>query len=1147
MSNAPITTASSGEPKRGDRIGEYVVEEHLARGGMATVLGVRHHTLKGEPLALKLLHPLSMTDDAQGRFRREFRALSKLQHPNVLRVYEWGLLGSRPWFTMERLEGHDLRAEVEAMAQMPARARFERAEDILTQVARALAYVHERGLVHRDITPGNIFIVRSGVVKLMDFGVVKEAGAELTAVGELLGTVAYMAPEQITGGGIDARADLYALGAVLYLLLTGRRAFQAHTIHGFMEKHLNAQPRPPGELVPEVPTRLEEVCLRLLEKDPRDRFASASHLLHVLGAIDQSSSFEGAFPGRTVGRTLLKAQLSEAVEQVSNRRRGRVVLLTGPSGQGKTRMLDHAEHHARRLGVKVAFGRCRHHDRPFGAFVSIYRSLRADEPSDLLEEVFRSDDDSERVWERYPILNAFRELVAANSPLLIVIDDLDRADPATVELLTFLARNTLELAELPVLFLLGHDSEGNQIRTQLSGLAALETFELQPLDASEVEELVVSLLGSTPDSHALATRLHTEGNGSPALIADMLRGLLDEGLIVKDDRLDRYQLSADRSQIHESRLPMPASLRQSLQERLAPLSDPAVEVGRLLAHARITLDLDVLVAVSPLNEEEVIAALDELVDAGIVHELRSEEIDRFELSHSRFREVLLDRVSAKTVRELNQTLGEALERQHRGQTDAIVAELAYHFEQARLAPKAYQYLVRTAQRHLHRSLNEEALGFLDRAVALEPAARPYMLLDDADHRLAEVYLAMAQAKHALGHLPEAVVATQRAQELAKAVRDPGLQSRVASELATQLRQHGATELAEEQARLAIKRANEVGDQRLLPTPLYELGGILWSHGDLEGAESLWRQSLQIAKQLGDERAEGQGYNGLAILAVCRGESMEARRSFEQSARLFERLGMLEMLVVARVNLIELYSDTGLLRKALALSDRTVAQANEVRHPRGTTLGKAWRARTLLLLGRMEEAQRDALDASALSEHVRSREDEAFVLGTLVLLRAAQQDWEATLVELDRLLGVLEIHDKERIHAEAAAWKTWVLSQLGRPAEAREVFEDIAQPAGLWPHVQIRADLAVGRALRSLERQPEARGKLQRALSASEANGYRYLQLCAHRELVAVTDDPASRDRHARVASGLARSLAANLPREDAERFLVVHDQRASPA
>lgn len=1165
----PRRLPSGAEPGPGDTIGDYQVISEVARGGMATVLAVRD-VRTGDRRGMKLLlpgvfgGPGGRSEETQTRFRREFRALLRLHHPNVLRVYEWGMLGERPWFTMELVEGHDLRAEAEQLLSVPAAHRFARIEALLLQVARALAYVHERGLVHRDVTPGNVMVSPDGTAKLMDFGVVKETDADLTAVGELIGTAAYMAPEQISGEPIDARADLYSLGAVLYLLLTGKRPFQAHTIHGFLEKHLNAKPRPPRELVPEVPERLEEICLRLLEKAPADRFASASHLLYVLG--DQAhgeESLEDRWPPRTVGRTPIKARIREAIDDTVSGRPGHAILLCGAVGLGKTRMLELTEQLARRRGLPVGIGRCRLNDRPFGAFATIYRALSGSDPSPLLEQVFQGAQG--KVIERYPVLAAFRELVVDRAPIVLLLDDIDRADPATVELLAYLIRNTLELASEPVTFVFTHDSPGEgrtalveqRIRSQLESLPSVEPLDLAPLDPAEVEELVVGILGSEAASLGLAERLSTEGAGSPAFIVDMLRGLIDDGLIV-EDKTGVWRLTVDAAQITQSHLPMPASLRHALQERLAPLSNDALAVARVLALARRRIELDVLVDASPFAapgagprpidpdvaedraEDRTIEAVDALVDAGIVTEHRTADQETVELSHGRFREVLVEGRDTAALHADHLRLGEALERHHRGQIGTVVEELAHQFTAAEMWPKAYLYLIQSAQRHLQRSLYQESLGYLDRAVALEPRARRYMVLDEADRRLAEAWLAISRTRHALGQLPEAVAATTEAQRLARLVREPALESRVAAELGTQLREQGRAEDAAVQLSAAVTRAEESGDQTLLPLPLYELGATRWSRGDLATAEQHWRRSLQIAQQVGDERAQGRGYNGLAILAMCRGQSVEARRHLEQSATVFERLGMLGPLVIARSNLAELYANAGVLRKALSLCDRTVAQAEEASFPQGIGLGKGWRAQVLVRLGRIDEAERDAEQAASVLRRLGIREDEAVVLGARVQAALANRDWRGALGWLGELDEVLVVHDAEGSAPEARAWRATALAELGRTDEAARVLDGGDERPDAWPHIQVRVALAIGRAQRALRRSELARDALHRALAASEANGFRYFQLIAQLELAKVGDDPSARDRHARVAAGLARSLVANLPGEDASRFLAHH-------
>jgi tetratricopeptide (TPR) repeat protein len=1126
-----------GDPRPGERIGAYEVIRPVARGGMASVLAVRHLET-GEQCGMKLLLPLTGSEDAATRFRREFRALSRLKHSNILDVYEWGMHGDRPWFTMELLEGRDLRAELRTWQDLEPPDRYARVEEVLLQVTRALAYVHDRGLVHRDVTPTNIMVLPDGRVKVMDFGVVKDLGAELTQVGEVIGTVAYIAPEQIVGDAVDARADLYSLGTVLYLMLTGKRPFTAPTLQGYLEKHLHEMPRSPREVEPLVPEILDRVCMRLLSKAPLDRYASAVHLLNVLGAGEDAEEIEDRWPPRSVGRTYQKARMREALDDLAAGHGGAALLLTAGAGQGKTRMLDVAETYARQRGLIVARGRCRPHDRPFGAFVGVYRALAEPDAPALLHAVMEGEDD-EVGHERYPVMAAFRDLIVSRAPCVVLVDDLEKADPATVELVSYLVRNTLELANEPVDFLLTHEhKEGVEslAERQLLESPPVERLVLGPLEPSEVEELVLSVLPNEPASVSLANRLHEESGGSPAFITDMLRGLIDEEVIVRDG--ERYRLTLNAHEITRSRLPIPASVRQAIEDRLAPLTADAREVARVLAISRRALDLDALVEAAPLDDEErVMECLDVLLEAGIIEERRAADVEQVELAQARYRDVLSERMDPAGRRDRHQRLGEVLERAYRHRPAVMVEELAYHFEQAGLAPKAYAFLAQTATRHLNRGLHEESLAFINRALRMEATARPLMVLDLADRRLAEAHLARGQALYHLGDWVEALNSVRIAEGLARDVRDARLQSRVQAELGLQLRNQGVLDEAETALREALAKADEVGDPSLRPMPMYQLGALLWNHGDLPEAERLWRQVLTIAQQAGNERMLGYGYNGLGILAASQGDTIGARSHLEHSAGLFEELGMLGALAIAQVNLVELYLSTGLLKKALDLADRTVARAREVNHPHGIGLGLAYRAQVLLAMGRSNQAQRNALEALRIVRELGTTDDEVVVLGTLVRVHLVCDDPESALRRVEELRPLLQARDTEGRISQVEAWHATALTALGHGEEATSLLEEGTEESRQWPHFQVRIDLARARAWRLLERLDRARTIATAALESAEGNGYRFFQLMAHHELSLVASDPQVRARHARLANALARSLAASLPRDDGARFL----------
>ena len=1123
-----------GEPVVGEHIGPYVVEGRVARGGMATVLAVRD-VRDDRRVALKLLNAMPYAEEARTRFRREFRALSRLHHPNVLKVYEWGLRGDRAWYSMELVSGRTLKREVETWARLEPEDRFARTQAILVEVARALQYIHDRGLVHRDVTPSNLMIGEGGAVKLMDFGVVKDLGTDLTAVGDVVGTVAYIAPEQVRGGAIDVRADLYTLGAVLYFMLTGQRPFEARTLQGYLEKHLRHAPRPPRAIDPLVPPLLDEICLRLLEKDPSDRYASAAHLLHVLGDIPQARLVDGHWPPQLVGRTLECARIYEGLQELASESTGSALLVAGGPGSGKTRILDTATQEATRLGLRVARGRCRHHDRPFGAFIGVLEGLGAEDAPEILRSALLGDDDGV-VRERYPVISAFREFILSHAPVVVILDDLESADGATTELLAYLIRNTLELAAEPVTFVLAVESTPTSPAPVERALPeVLHRLDLASLSQADVEELMLTILPTSRTSTQLARRIHTESGGSPAFISDMLRGLRDEGALAHDG--EAWQLTLDEADITRSRLPMPASLRQALEARVVPLSKAATSVARVVALARRRLDLDALVEIAPMGEEEVMDALDELIEAEIVDEFRSGDTEEFELSHVRFRDVLLDGLGSSVLKRRHRRFGEVVERLFRHRPARVVEELAFHFEQAGVPPKAYAYLVRTGLRHLNRSLYEESLGFLERALRMEPQARPFMLLDEADEKLCRTLLALSQAQHHLGNWEAALAAARRAKKIADQLRNSRLLSRVAAELGNQLRGIGEVDEAERLLRLALDRAAETGDASLRPMPLYQLGGIVWARGDLDQAETLWREALKTAQDIGDERSTGYGFNGLGILAICRGSSMEARRHLEQSAKLFERLGMLAPLAISRINLAELYLSAGILRKALALTERTIAQSREVHHIHGTALGLTLRAQVLMDLGREEEALRNAREALRVVRALGQTEDEVVALATLVKVDLLRARPDRALVRLEELAPLLEDYDTEGIRPEVTAWRAHALAALGRSGEALAVLEASENPDRQWPHVQVRTDLATGRAWSILGERDQANPILKRALTVAESNGYRFYQLQANHELALLAEDDATRARYSRIAVALARSLAANLPGPDSRGFL----------
>jgi eukaryotic-like serine/threonine-protein kinase len=272
------------EPKPFSTIGRYELRGTIGRGGMGEVHRAFDPSLNRE-VALKILRETGSDPDSRRRFEREARAAALVSHPNVVAIFDFGVDGDLPYLVTELLEG-------ESVEQRLARGRMALTEaiDISIQVARGLVAAHDKAVIHRDLKPANLFLTKSGVCKILDFGLAKsvrprgseaETHSDLTSPGAVIGTLSYMAPEQARGDAADHRSDIFALGVIIFELLTGKRAFKKksslETLHAILTEEPFAQ-----EALPAIPLPLERIVRRALAKESNDRFQSARDLLFAL-------------------------------------------------------------------------------------------------------------------------------------------------------------------------------------------------------------------------------------------------------------------------------------------------------------------------------------------------------------------------------------------------------------------------------------------------------------------------------------------------------------------------------------------------------------------------------------------------------------------------------------------------------------------------------------------------------------------------------------------------------------------------------------------------------------------------------------------------------------------------------------------------
>jgi serine/threonine-protein kinase len=278
----------------GELIAErYELEELVGTGGMSSVYRA-HDNLLERDVALKMLHPQFTADgDYVERFRREARSVAQLSHPNIVTVIDRGEQEDRQFIVFEYISGENLKALVEREGPLPE----QQAVELALQIARALGFAHDHGLVHRDVKPQNVLLNGDGQAKVTDFGIARSLDVQsgLTQTGTVMGTSDYIAPEQARGRRVDAQSDIYSLGAVLYELLTGEVPFKGDNFVAVAMRHINEPVPSIREQRPELSAHLDAIVRRAMAKDPRDRFGSMDELCSELSdCLQPESTASGA-------------------------------------------------------------------------------------------------------------------------------------------------------------------------------------------------------------------------------------------------------------------------------------------------------------------------------------------------------------------------------------------------------------------------------------------------------------------------------------------------------------------------------------------------------------------------------------------------------------------------------------------------------------------------------------------------------------------------------------------------------------------------------------------------------------------------------------------------------------------------------------
>src|SRR5262245_41241321 len=723
----------------GRELANYKIVSMLGRGGMGEVY-LAQDTRLGRKVALKLLPArLTQDDDRVRRFVREAKAASALNHPNIVTIHEVGEDEAGVFVVRVLVEGQPRRAIKKPCALEPF-------FNLGVQIARARGATHAAGITHRHIRPDNSMARDDGYVKVLDFGLARLINAtandpeaamlvQNSAPGMLLGTAAYMSPEQARGETVTSVTDIFALGVVFYELITGRHPFEADTMIGLMHAISSQSPLPPSRLNPEIPAALDALILQMLEKDAGMRPTASE----VEAALRETERRKEGGPERhihaplrrnTVGREREGAELRSGFAS-ARAGRGLLLCVAGEPGIGKTTLVeDFLAELAAERHCAIARGKCSERLAgaeaylPLlealesllrsGAVPSAARVMKQIAPTWYAQVVLGAGDDEEPAQSLNEVravsqermkreLGAFFQEISRLRPLALFIDDLHWADVSTIDMLSFLAGRFDALGALIVvayrpsdMLLVKHPFL--LIKPDLQARGACRELSLEFLNRVEIEQYLALEFPGHLFPPELPELIHAKTEGNPLFMVDLAHYLRDRGVIAQTG--GAWTLAQKAPEIERE---LPESVRGMIERKVAQLGE---EDRRLLAAAGVQgyeFDSATVAKALSLSDDEVEERLEKLERVyAFVRLVREEEFPnraatlRYRFVHALYQNALYAGLRATRRATISAAVAQALLVFYGDQSGELAAELAALFEAARDFARAANYYLLAA-------------------------------------------------------------------------------------------------------------------------------------------------------------------------------------------------------------------------------------------------------------------------------------------------------------------------------------------------------------------------------------------------------------------------------------------------------------------
>jgi Nif-specific regulatory protein len=840
------------------------------------------------------------------RFKSEFATLASLEHPSIVRVYDFGLLpGSFPYFTMEYFAGRRITDVFDG-------SNWDALYDILIQIASALHHIHRLGIVHLDLKPSNILIDDRGKAKIMDFGVAIESHQIFDR--RIRGTLHYMPPEVLRQDRVDARADLYALGMTIYETVTGALPGYGKPAIDVIRMHLDEPIRPPSSINPGVPPELDRIVVRLLENDPRHRFPSSAALLQAFAdaagkRVPAAELLLGSgelYAAPLIDREHEVAQLAKLIEE-ARAGRGNGVLVAGPEGVGKSRIVRDVTLRAQLDGARVYCGRCPINRKTiYAPFFDIFQQmvLAVNPEADVIEEVRRLlrtpiRDEVPARGRKYRLFNRFVQSVqdlygflnatgdTSGSPLILVVEDVQWADRSTAELFSFLVGEAKHNKLLVIGTLTGDDA-GWQQRVHDG---AFPVVHVGLLDETLVREHVAALLGSEAVSDEFARWMYWESAGSPMNVRRVLDYLVaheylhwqPSGWIVDIDRVRTLRI--------------PGGAASIVMEKIERLSDEERAMLEAAAIFGEVVEVQLLLGVAAGNPATAYEAVQTLVRHGLLDESSDGKTVTFAQMH--LRDAMYSAMTDARRAELHLRAGSALEPRLRSGSTQLSGQIAYHFARANDVERGIRYSMEAGELAARSAAHQDATDFYRLALEMMDLAG----VDEGEkayarEKLADAYYRSSDYRSAMQAYQFLLksIQSRHPQQASEAI------ARVTKKIGKVLSKRGEHEPALAYFQAAMTEFDRLGDKLEVAELLNRTAALFRAQDDFISARDFVDRALRLLEGEPPSVVIGYVMTMLGLLEYSTGNWQKSRETLLEALAIADKVGSEQLCKVASTNL-----------------------------------------------------------------------------------------------------------------------------------------------------------------------------------------------------------------------------------------------------